>query len=83
MYDPELAELLRFTFTTLDTSDNRLLRESLVYSSLTQLMTRHGKNRPSDDLTVIAKPALALVKSFIDDHPAADISLKSWQHSRD
>lgn len=76
VYDPELAELLRFTFTTLDSSNNRLLRKSLIYSSLTQLMTRHGKNRPSDDLAVIAKPALALVKSFIDDHPAADISLE-------
>ncbi|SUI70095.1 helix-turn-helix transcriptional regulator [Shewanella baltica] len=76
VHDKVLAELLRLTFTTLDTSDNRLLRESLVYSSLTQLMARHGKHRPSDNLAAIAKPALALVKSFIDDHPAADISLE-------
>ncbi|QDZ91553.1 AraC family transcriptional regulator [Shewanella decolorationis] len=74
--DPELAELLRLTFSTLDTSDNRLLRESLVYSSLTQLMARHGRNYPSEHVGANAKPALALVKSFIDDHPAADISLE-------
>lgn len=75
VYDPELADQLRLVFTTLNNSNNRLLRETLLYSVLTKLMYKHGKSPalPSDSSK--RQNQLKLVKEFIDDFPNADISL--------
>ncbi|MCG9737342.1 AraC family transcriptional regulator [Shewanella insulae] len=74
VHDKPLAELLRLTFDTLSTSDNALLRESLIYTSLARLMSRHGASRPVEK-TLRPTVQLALVKQFLDDMPAADVSL--------
>lgn len=76
IHDKSLAELLRLTFYTLNTSDNRLLRESLVYSAMVKLMSRHGRTRPDLTMPGVAKKQLLLVKQFLDEHPSADVSLE-------
>lgn len=76
VYDPELANLFRLVFDTLKKSDNRLLRESLLYSVLTKLMCRHGKQSVTIQETPKAQRQLQLVKEFIDDFPSADVSLQ-------
>ena len=71
VHDKSMADMLRMTFQTLKESDNRLLRESVVYSTMIKLMARHSKHRGESP-----QPQLALVKQFLDDHPSADISLE-------
>ncbi|KIO37351.1 AraC family transcriptional regulator [Shewanella sp. cp20] len=73
--DKPLADLLRLTFETLTGSDNALLRESLIYTSMVKLMTRHGASRPPADTAKTAQRQLTLVKQFLDDMPASDVSL--------
>lgn len=74
--DKQLSEVIRTTLHTLMTSDNRLLRESLLYTSMVQLMLRHGKQRSELREQPRAYPQLDLVKSFLDDQPTSDISLE-------
>lgn len=76
VYDPELANQFRLVFDTLKKSDNRLLRETLLYSVLTKLMCKHGKRSVTLQETPKAQRQLKLVKEFIDDFPSADISLQ-------
>lgn len=76
VYDPELANQFRLVFDTLEKSDNRLLRETLVYASLVKLMARHGKTPPKPVEMSKAQQQLTLVKEFLDDFPQADVSLE-------
>jgi len=76
VHDKQLAQMLRLTFTTLNESDNRLLRETLIYSAMVKLVSRHGKSKLAYSQSKIDKKQLALVKQFLDEHPAADISLE-------
>lgn len=73
--DPELANQLRLVFNSLADSSNRLLRETLTYSTLIKLMAKHGKSKPIRNLKVKPLQQLYLVKEFLDDYPQADISL--------
>jgi AraC-like DNA-binding protein len=75
--DKKLSDLLRLTFQTLDNSNNLLLRETLVYTTLAQLMLRHGKSRPSLTPQLNSAPQLRRVKSFLDDQPDVNISLEA------
>ncbi len=76
VHDPELAGLLRLALYNLYHSENRLLRETLLYSALIKMMQRHGKG--SDDLKepAQAKSRMMLVKSYLDDNPQEDVSLE-------
>jgi len=76
VHDKQLAQMLRLTFTTINESDNRLLRETLIYSTMVKLMSRHGKKQLAFTHSQIDKKHLLLVKQFLDEHPAADISLE-------
>ncbi|WP_298775546.1 AraC family transcriptional regulator [uncultured Shewanella sp.] len=75
VYDEYMANMLRLGFTTLNHSNNRLLRETLIYSLLIKLVARHSKTRPSERLNVAATPQMLLVKQFLDDQPKVDVSL--------
>ena len=74
--DQQMAEMLRMMFHTLNTSQNRLLRESVIYTSMIKLMSRHGRNKMDAPTQSVAQEPLTLVKQFIDDIPGADISLE-------
>ncbi|GAA0684911.1 AraC family transcriptional regulator [Marinobacterium maritimum] len=74
--DPELAGLFRLAFNHLDTSDNRLLRETLVYNTLLKLIQRHASIRPELQNPSAARARMELVRQFLDDQPEADISLE-------
>ncbi|MCG9595429.1 AraC family transcriptional regulator [Vibrio sp. Isolate25] len=76
VYDPEMAQQLRLVFDVLEKSENKLLRETLVYGTLIKLMARHSKNRHSSDLITSSSASLSLVKEFLDDFPQADVSLE-------
>jgi len=76
VYDPEMAQQLRLVFDTLENSDNRLLRETLVYGTLIKLMSRHGKKRREYQPTTRSKQQLLIAKEFLDDFPQADVSLE-------
>ncbi|MBQ4861618.1 AraC family transcriptional regulator [Pseudoalteromonas sp. MMG013] len=76
VYDPYLANLLRAMFTTLGESDNRLVRESLIYSSLIKLVVRHSKSLDKGLPLSRANVSLGLVKQFLDEHPDSDVSLR-------
>ncbi|MFC1234102.1 AraC family transcriptional regulator [Vibrio sp. F74] len=73
--DPDLASQLRLVFNTLDSSNNRLLRESLIYSTLVKLMGKHAKSKLALSTEVKTQKQLLLVKEFLDDLPQADVSL--------
>ena len=64
VYDPELANQLRLVFNTLDSSDNRLLRETLTYGVLTKLITKHSCSRLNPALETGIRRQLLLVKEF-------------------
>lgn len=74
--DPELAGLLRLSLHNLYQSDNRLLRETLLYSALLKLIQRHGKGQSELAEPAQAKARMLLVKSYLDDNPQEDISLE-------
>lgn len=73
--DPELAQQLRLVFNSIASSDNRLLRETLIYGTLVKLIAKHGKSKLSPKLETRAQRQLLLVKEFLDDFPQADVSL--------
>lgn len=75
VHDPHLAAQLRLLFKTLKEDHNRLLRESLVYATLSMLIQRHGKKR-ADLSTKRQGNTLIIVKEFLDDFPQADVSLE-------
>jgi len=74
--DPELAGLFRLTFKHFQTSDNRLLRETLVYSALLKLIQRHASIRPELPEPSAARARMMLVRQFLDDQPDSDVSLE-------
>ncbi|MCZ4293484.1 AraC family transcriptional regulator [Vibrio sinaloensis] len=76
VYDPELAQQLRLVFNTLAQSDNKLLRETLVYGTLVKLVSRHSKTRVNWEPQTRSQRQLAMVKEFLDDFPQADVSLE-------
>lgn len=73
--DPELANQIRLVFNTLENSDNRLLRETLIYGTLVKLIGKHAKSRVTPAQESKAQKQLYLVKEFLDDFPQADVSL--------
>ncbi|MDG3085713.1 AraC family transcriptional regulator [Vibrio hannami] len=73
--DPELANQLRLVFSSIENSDNRLLRETLIYGALVKLIAKHGKSRIQAIDEHKAQRQLRLVKEFLDDFPQADVSL--------
>ncbi|KOO13874.1 AraC family transcriptional regulator [Vibrio xuii] len=75
VYDPELAQQLRLVFDTLAQSDNKLLRETLIYGTLVKLVSRHSKTKLDWQPKTRSQKQLLLVKEFIDDFPQADVSL--------
>ncbi|ACA87409.1 AraC family transcriptional regulator [Shewanella woodyi] len=76
VYDKPMAEMLRMMFHTLDTSDNRLLRETLLYSAMMKLISRHSRTKAEPSKPAAAQTQLLLVKEFLDDYPSIDISLE-------
>ncbi|EGU33744.1 L-rhamnose operon transcriptional activator RhaR [Vibrio ichthyoenteri ATCC 700023] len=76
VYDPEMAQQLRLVFDVLDNSDNRLLRETLLYGTLTKLMSRHAKKYTIKEEYSRSQRQLMIAKEFIDDFPQADVSLE-------
>jgi len=76
VYDPYLAYVLHSTFTILNTSKNRLLRESVLYGALVKLVARHSKSTFNIDLSKPSKSNLLLAKNFLDEYPEADVSLE-------
>ena len=75
VYDPELANQLRLVFNTVNTSSNRLLRETVMYAAMVKLISRHGKSTVSE-LVNKKVPQVQLVKEFLDDFPQANVSLE-------
>jgi AraC-like DNA-binding protein len=73
--DPELANQIRLVFNSLEQSDNRLLRETLIYGTLVKLIGKHAKSRLNTGPERHAQRQLVLVKEFLDDFPQADVSL--------
>lgn len=76
VYDPELASQLRVVFETLEKSDNRLLRETLVYGTLIKLASKHSTHRAPLKESTKAQRQLQLVKEFLEDFPQTDVSLE-------
>lgn len=76
VYDPELAQQLRLVFDTLAQSDNKLLRETLIYGTLVKLVSRHSKSKLNWEPKTRSQRQLLLVKEFLDDFPQADVSLE-------
>ncbi|OAN17849.1 AraC family transcriptional regulator [Photobacterium jeanii] len=73
--DPDLANQIRLVFNTIENSDNRLLRETLIYGTLVKLMAKHAKSSLNINTQTKAQRQLLLVKEFLDDFPQADVSL--------
>ena len=76
VHDPELAAQFRLLFEVLETSDNRLLRESLMYAFLVRMIHRHGRSDLPEPPKSKVQSQLQRVKMFLDDFPEADISLE-------
>lgn len=73
--DPMLASQLRLVFNTLENSNNRLLRESLIYATLVKLIGKYAKSRPNINIKAKTQKQVLLIKEFLDDHPEIDVSL--------
>ena len=73
--DPELASQLRLVFHCIDASDNRLLRDTLIYGMLVKLIAKHAKSRLHINTKKTIQQPLLLVKAFLEDYPQADVSL--------
>nr|WP_319557049.1 AraC family transcriptional regulator [uncultured Vibrio sp.] len=76
VYDPELANQLRLVFEMLEKSDNRLLRETLVYGTLIKLTSKHSTHRAPLQQSTKAQKQVMLVKEFLEDFPQSDVSLE-------
>jgi len=76
VYDPQLAQMFRSAFTVLNISENRLLRESVIYSALVKLIVRHSKSAVIYNDANANIKHLLLVKEFLDAYPEADVSLE-------
>lgn len=76
VHDPELAELIHAALIQLQHSDNRLLRETLLYNALLQLIRRHSDIRPVPPTLSNAERRISLIRDFLNDQPEADVSLE-------
>ncbi|MCE0494492.1 AraC family transcriptional regulator [Vibrio salinus] len=76
VHDPLVAQQLRLVFSTLENSDNRLLRETLIYGALVKLMARHSRSRQDYEIKKKGQKQVLIVKTFLDDFPQADVSLE-------
>ncbi|MFL9593287.1 AraC family transcriptional regulator [Aeromonas schubertii] len=75
VHDPALAAQLTLVFDTLaGEGQPLLLRESLVYGFLVNLVCRHGRARPSPQSE--AQRQIRLVRDYLDAHPAEEIALQ-------
>ncbi|OOF29808.1 AraC family transcriptional regulator [Salinivibrio proteolyticus] len=75
VHDAALAKQFRYVFSVLERSENKLLRESLLYALLTRLMRSHGKRRVELPVEKKATKKVSMVKHFLDDSPSTNISL--------
>ncbi|BDY05206.1 AraC family transcriptional regulator [Ferrimonas sp. YFM] len=73
--DPTLAGQLKLTFDAFKTENNALFRQSLLYSVMVQLMSRHGRQRVNEPRT--PRPQLQMAKEYLDAHCADDVDLES------
>ena len=77
VHDKPMADMLRMMFHTLSTSDNQLLRESVIYSCMIKLMSRHSRSNTNLPTPALAQTQLTLVRQFLDDYPAENVSLEA------
>ena len=75
--DKQMANELRMLLNTLDHSTNSLLRETMLYGVLTRLMLKHGKNKSNLKEQQTSNFKLELVRQYIHEHLAENISLES------
>lgn len=75
VHDPELAAQMRLVFGLLSSGQDRLLNETLLYAVLTRLVLRYSRSRHIFREEGTPSRALKLVKEYLDDYPAADVSL--------
>lgn len=74
VHDPLMAQRLRHFFDVLAHSDNRLARESVCVSALTDMVLRHGKHRTSTRL--MGHPvAVQKACDYVRDNLSKNISL--------
>jgi AraC-like DNA-binding protein len=77
VFDPTVAQALRHAMQASQSSYcSRLQRESLMLDALQQLVLRHGRSRAGAAQVSRVQRQLQLVKSFLDDHPDSDVSLR-------
>ncbi len=74
--DPVMANELRQLFNVLATSDNTLLRETILYGVLTRLMLKHGKCRTTTAVDQSNIRSLNLVQEYIHARLEQNISLE-------
>lgn len=75
--DAQMANELRQLFNTLANSDNRLLRETMLYGVLTRLMLKHGKSKTEIKQKYTANHKLEWVKQYINNHLEQNITLET------
>ncbi|WP_235432618.1 AraC family transcriptional regulator [Pragia fontium] len=75
VYDPMLALELRQSFKLLSIANNKLLKESVVFSALARLMMKHAKTSITPPVQINAQSQVLRVRSFLDDCPEENISL--------
>ncbi len=75
LHDPGLAQQLMMTFTLLAQPGNTLFKETMLMSSLTRLMMRHGKTRLTPRELPSAEHRVMAIKELIDSCPERDVSL--------
>jgi len=76
VFDEVMANIIRMTFNVLNTSSNRLLRESVLYSTMIKLMSRHSNNTAKLDFNTKAQSQVVIIKAFFDENASANISLE-------
>ncbi|MEI7063237.1 AraC family transcriptional regulator [Dickeya chrysanthemi] len=75
VHDPGLSAQFRLAFTLLPQAGNSLLKETLLFSSLSWLMMRYSKTRADGRALPQATPAILRAKCWLDDAPEQDTSL--------
>ncbi|MBO8135215.1 MULTISPECIES: AraC family transcriptional regulator [Dickeya] len=75
LHDPGLSAQLRLAFTLLPQEGNSLLKETLLFSSLSWLMMRYSKTRSDGRTLPSASLSILRAKAWLDECPEQDISL--------
>ena len=73
--DPEVASKLRHFFNVLQFSDHRLERETAYLDTLTSLIRRHAKSRPTLVTLAKAPKAVSHIRDYLDDCACDNVSL--------